>query len=97
MGPVGAKLAENIPQSAVDPVSIQRDTVTTLSFAGFDTTANLMTWVTFEMCRRPELQKRLQEEVDSVYDGLNGRELTYDDLPKFKFLTRVINETLRLW
>lgn len=96
-GPVAAKLAENIPSSPIDPVSVQRDTATTISFAGFDTTANLMTWVTFEMTRRPELRKRLQEEIDQVYDGLNGRELQYHDLPKFTYLTKVINETLRLW
>jgi len=97
VGPVAAKLLENTPTSVVDPVSVQRDTATTISFAGFDTTANLMTWVTFEMCRRPELQTRLQAEIDSVYDGLNGRELLYEDLAKFPFLTKVINETLRLW
>ena len=96
-GPVSAKLAENTPTSATDPLSVQRDTAATISFAGFDTTALNMTWVTFEMCRRPELQARLQQEMDQVFDELNGRELQYEDLAKFKFLTKVINETLRLW
>lgn len=97
IGPVAAKLAENTPTSVADPLAAQRDSVSTISFAGFDTTALNMTWVTFEMCRRPELQKRVQAEVDEVYDSLNGRPLEYADLAKFKFLTRVINETLRLW
>jgi len=97
VGPVAAKLAENVPQCVSDPLAAQRDSASTISFAGFDTTALNMTWVTFEMCRRPELQRRLQAEIDSVYDSLNGRELQYSDLPRFEFLTKVINETLRLW
>jgi len=97
VGPVAAKLAENIPTSVVNPLSVQRDTASTISFAGFDTTALLMTWVTFEMCRRPDLQARLQREIDEVYDSLSGRDLQYEDLGRFSFLTRVINETLRLW
>lgn len=56
-----------------------------------------MTWVTFEMCRHPEMQKRLQAEIDSVFEEIKGRDLQYTDLSKFPFLTRVINETLRLW
>jgi hypothetical protein len=35
---VAAKLAENTPSRVVDPVRVQRDTTTTISFAGFDTT-----------------------------------------------------------
>lgn len=97
VGPVAAKLAENVPGSVADPLAAQRDSASTISFAGFDTTALNMTWVTFEMCRRPELQRRLQAEVDMIYDSLGDRELAYEDLPKFEFLTKVINETLRLW
>ena len=97
VGPVMAKLAENSPTSAPDPVSVRRDSATTFSFAGFDTTANMMTWFTFEMARNPALQRRLQAEIDLVKREVGSRPLAYVDLFKFKFLTRCITETLRLW
>lgn len=100
VGPLAATMIENVPsQSAVvDPLAVQQETVLNLAIAGFDTTSNLLTWFAFEMARKPHLQRRLHEEIDRVLDEeLQGRELTYDDLGRFKFLTRCINEALRVW
>ena len=44
-------------------LKVDRDTAATLLFAGHDTTANLITWFVFEMCRNPNLQRRVQEDV----------------------------------
>lgn len=55
---------------------VDRDTAATILFAGHDTTANLMTWVTFEMARKPHLQRRMQQEVDTVFSRLGGRDMT---------------------
>ena len=33
------------------------------AFAGHDTTAHTMTWLTLELARKPELQRRVQAEV----------------------------------
>lgn len=55
-----------------------------------------VSWLTFEMARNPDLQRRLQEEVDDTFASLNGRDMTYADLPAMTFLTRCITETLRL-
>jgi cytochrome P450 len=66
-------------------------------FAGHDTTAHTMTWLTFELARHPEYQLRLQREVDSLFEELGGREMTYADCSRLPFLTRCVMETLRLW
>lgn len=66
-------------------------------FAGHDTTGHTMTWLTFELARHPDIQRKVQEEVDHFFRCLNGRDPTYQDLSKFDVLDRCITETLRLW
>lgn len=66
-------------------------------FAGHDTTAHTMTWLTYEMARNPKYQRRLQAEVDAMFAELNGRDMTYEDCEKLPFLTKCVMETLRLW
>ena len=68
-----------------------------------------MTWACMELARHPEILKRAQAEVAEVFGHVLARQgdgkstaagmvpLEYDDLKQFKFLTKVINETLRLW
>lgn len=66
-------------------------------FAGHDTTAHTMTWFAYEMAKAPELQVRLQAEIDAMFDSLGGRDMTYDDCSMLPFMTRCVMETLRLW
>ena len=66
-------------------------------FAGHDTTAHTMTWLTYELARHPEYQRQLQAEIDQMFDDLKGREMTYDDCSKLPFLTKCVMETLRKW
>lgn len=37
-----------------------------LFFAGFDTTANMLRWICLYMAAHPEVQKRVQQEIDDV-------------------------------
>lgn len=66
-------------------------------FAGHDTTGHTMTWLLFELARHPQVQKKLQQEVDTFWAQQNGREPTYRDLSRLPFMDRCITETLRLW
>jgi cytochrome P450 len=43
---------------------------------------------------RPETERRLHTEIDSV---LGGRPATYADIPRLEFTGRVITETLRMY
>ena len=42
----------------------QLDTINSFIFAGHDTTANTLTWCCYELARHPEVQQRLQAELD---------------------------------
>ena len=40
-------------------------------FAGHDTTGHTMTFLTYELAKHPEYQKRLHDEVDKFYEMFN--------------------------
>ncbi|XP_077286390.1 cytochrome P450 9e2-like [Arctopsyche grandis] len=64
--------------------------------AGFDTSSTLITFFFYEMLRNPDIQKRLQEEIDEFMLKSEGK-LTYNDLQNMKYLDMTISETLRMW
>jgi len=75
------------------------------SAAAIETSGDTLAYVYYELSRRPDLQKRLREEVSSVTPNLifplpEGQTL---ELPKFKnidalpLLDAIIQETLRKW
>jgi cytochrome P450 len=66
-------------------------------FAGHDTTAHTMTWLTYELARHPDHQARLHAEVDQFFAELGEREMEYEDCSKLPFMSRCVMETLRLW
>lgn len=53
--------------------------------AGFDTTASTVAYTIFELSRKPDLQKRLQDEIDSTLDKYNN-EITYECIKEMSFL-----------
>jgi len=63
---------------------------------GFDTTSTILTFLMYELAKNPEIQKKLQEEIDN-YKRETSDTLTYNDLPKLKYLDMVVSESLRLW
>ncbi|XP_056017485.1 cytochrome P450 3A6-like [Ostrea edulis] len=63
-------------------------------FAGFDTTANTMTFMSHCLAINPEMQEKLINEIDSIL----GNELpTYDNILKVDYLDWVFSETLRFY
>jgi cytochrome P450 len=85
------------PQSAI------MGDVSILTIAMHDTTASTMSFCLTELARRPALQDALYVEVTKVLaNKQNGgdtmqRPMTYDDLYEMPLLTKVLNETLRLY
>jgi cytochrome P450 len=103
-GPVNGPLTSRLQTiaAAVEGVPsgsehIPRDVAAAILFAGHDTTANMMTWTTFEMARKPHLQRRLASECDAWFARIGGRDIVYEDLMELEFMTRVLTETLRFW
>ena len=68
-------------------------------FAGHDTTAHTMTWLTYELAHHPKYQKKVQIEVDALFEKLKlgKRAMIYEDCDQLPYLTRCVMETLRLW
>lgn len=70
------------------------DQVITVMAAGTETVASTLTWIFYLLSQNPEIEARLQDEIDSV---LGGRQPSWDDLPRLQLTDRVITETLRLY
>lgn len=78
-----------------DPKVI-RDNIVAVLLAGRDTTAATLSWVFFELSRRPHVVSKLRREILDRLGGDNSPP-TYNDLKEMKYLNYIINETLRLY
>jgi cytochrome P450 len=70
------------------------DQVVTVFGAGVETNAAALAWALHLLAQHPDVNDRLQAEVDTV---LAGRAAGYADLPALELTRRIITETLRVW
>jgi len=85
---------EHLTHSTED-VSLIRDELLSILLASRDTTACLLTFVTYFMAIYPEVTKRLRDEVLATHGAHNIP--TYESLRSLKYMRAVLNETLRLF
>lgn len=71
------------------------DNFVTFFIAGQETTANQLSFAILELGRHPEIYKRAKAEVDEILG--TKRDISYEDLGKFTYLSQVLKETLRLY
>jgi len=71
-----------------------RDELMTLFGAGHETTALALTWTWYLLSRHPEVNAKLEEELDRA---LTGRSPAAGDLPRLPYTAMVIREALRLY
>jgi cytochrome P450 len=71
-----------------------RDEVLTLFLAGHETTANALTWTLYLLSQNPEIEAKLQAEVDAI---LNGKVPSVADMPQLKYAEMVLAESMRLY
>ena len=64
-------------------------------FAGFDSTASHMCVISHELILNPDVQRRLQEEIDDVLSQTNNKP-TYEAINAMSYLDAVFNESIRL-
>merc|ERR1719408_149293 len=87
-GDLYGPLSRVIETTAVEGDLMERmGNIFIFAFAGHDTTGHTLTWLTLELAKRPDLQSRLQAEIDDLFQRLNGRPLVYQDLHDLKFMT----------
>jgi cytochrome P450 len=71
-----------------------RDEVMTIFVAGHETTANALSWTLYLLALNPGELKKCRDELHAV---LANRKPSFDDLQKLKYLTMVIDESLRIY
>jgi cytochrome P450 len=77
-----------------DPKVI-RDQLIAVLLAGRDTTAATLSWAFYELSHYPAIYAKMRQEVLRVVGST--REPTYDDIKNLKYVSHVLNETLRLY
>ncbi|PSK67137.1 Pentalenene oxygenase [Micromonospora sp. MH33] len=70
------------------------DQIITLLLGGTEPTACTLAWAVHLLTQHPDIQMRLQDEMDSV---LNGRTVGPEDFRKLRLTRNVLQETLRLY
>lgn len=64
-------------------------------FAGYETTSSCLSFVIYELATHPDVQQKLQEEVDATFP--DKAPPTYEALVQMEYLDMVLNETLRIF
>ncbi|MER3446659.1 MAG: cytochrome P450 [Candidatus Dadabacteria bacterium] len=71
-----------------------RDEALTILLAGHETAANALTWVWYLLSEYPDVESKLQAEIDSV---LVGRLPTFNDVLCLRYTEMVFAEAMRLY
>ncbi|XP_006997397.3 cytochrome P450 3A31 [Peromyscus maniculatus bairdii] len=64
-------------------------------FGGYETTSNTIAFALYLLATHPDIQKKLQEEIDETLP--NKASPSYDKVMEMEYLDMVLNETLRLY
>ncbi|WP_267245492.1 cytochrome P450 [Streptomyces sp. PR69] len=70
-----------------------RDELSTILFAGAETTASTLAWTFHELARHPEVEQQL---VDEIAEVVGDRQVTVEDVPRLAAVRRVLDEVIRL-
>jgi len=68
--------------------------------AGYDTTAQTLSYAVWQLCQKPDIQEKLQNEIDETFGKADNIELEDDDLDYGKiqgmqYLDMFLHEVLR--
>ena len=85
-------LAEYEDGSKMSPKQVM-DELITLFVAGHETTSNALSWAFYLLAKHPEIQTKLQTELDDV---LKGKTAVFSNLSDLIYTEMVIKESMRL-
>jgi cytochrome P450 len=79
-----------------------RDEVMTIFIAGHETTANALTWTFYLLSQHRDIEKKLQDEIDSALGHRTGNNVeskipSVEDIPKLQYTEKVLRESMRLF
>ncbi|GES74966.1 cytochrome P450 [Rhizophagus clarus] len=63
---------------------------------GTDTTANMITFITYYIAHHPDVKKKMLEEIDRVFQGDRTRPITESDFHNLKYCEAIIKEVDRV-
>ncbi|NXM74904.1 C340 protein, partial [Serilophus lunatus] len=90
----GSKSAEaNLDKSLSDEEILAQSLI--FVFAGYETTSSTLSYVAYNLATHPDVQQRLQDEVDANLP--NKAPPTYNAITQMEYLDMVVNECLRLY
>ena len=97
----GTVLSDEDIREEVDTFMFEGDSDSKKSFksnlilSGHDTTATNMSFSLYLLATHPEIQRKCQEELDSIFEGDRTRPATSQDLSKMKYVESCLKEALR--
>jgi cytochrome P450 len=82
------------PEHTPESEQSLRDQVITIFLAGYETVANALSWTWYLLSQNPKCERRFHEEIDRE---LQGRNPTYEDVPRLRYVEMVMAESMRLY
>ncbi len=74
-----------------------QEEVDTFMYAGHDTNAISLSWTLYLLGRHPDVQRKVQAEVDAIFGDDETIEVDADHLGRMNYTEQVIKESLRLF
>ncbi|KAJ0985896.1 hypothetical protein J5N97_004252 [Dioscorea zingiberensis] len=73
------------------------DNIFSLILGGYESTSNVMTWALYYLAKYPEILEKLKKETLAIRE-LKSKDalLTYEDIKKMKYTSKVVEELIRL-
>ncbi len=95
---LGLMLNAGHPESGakLDPVNV-RYQINTFLVAGHETTSGALSFALHYMTRDAEVMRRAQQEADAILGADPDATPTFEQVPKFRYIRRCLDEALRLW
>ncbi|MCW2781320.1 MAG: cytochrome [Marmoricola sp.] len=95
---LGIMLNQAHPETGerLDDVNIRHQILTFL-VAGHETTSGALSFALYYLSRDPDLLAKAQQETDQILGDDPDAEPTFEQVAKFRYLRRALDEGLRLW
>merc|ERR1719273_2485395 len=83
-------------QKSLDDMSIVSNLLLLL-VVGYDTTGMTLSYLAYAMAKHPDIQEKLQEEIDQAFDDAGDKFPDYNTIQSLPYLDMIIHETLRFY